>query len=427
MVFDKIEEISGYYVVEGPLKVKVLNGEAEITGRKLKPGEEAIVPLAKATLVESPSKAEVQLRGSGKVTKLESSTIPSEWKEVLDSLTDEIRTVFIVGSIDSGKTFFTTYLANKLLERGLKVSVVDCDVGQSDIGPPTTIGLGTLNNQVTFLDEVGLVSAYFIGSTSPAGHLLPMVVGTTKLVEEGKKSSDLVLVDTPGMVFGGPARAYQQYAIEALNPSLIIALQKSDELKHLITQFKALSYEVLELPSSKWVKQRDRSDRKVLRERAFSNYFSKKGISRKSIELNGVSLVGSFLGSGSEASRETVRIVESMIGCRVDYCEISRDSIIAISSRRIDKASYQRIREAFSDKIVKILARGFEKGIVVGLLGDKGRFLDIGVMEKLDLKAKKVTISTPLEEIDRVKAVKMGCIRLDDEYHEIERLEPGYI
>jgi len=34
---------------------------------------------------------------------------------------------------------------------------------------------------------------------------------------------------------------------------------------------------------------------------------------------------------------------------------------------------------------------------------------------------------TPLENFDGVKAIKIGYVRLDNEFHEVEKLEPGYI
>ncbi|MHC1628592.1 MAG: Clp1/GlmU family protein [Candidatus Nezhaarchaeales archaeon] len=424
----KTEDIAGYYIVEGPLRIKLIEGQLELTGKSLSINEEVVIPSAKATLMESPNGAKVEFRGGGAAIKLESSTIPREWIDFINSMPRKTYTVFTLGYIDSGKTFFVTYTANKLLAQELKVSIVDCDIGQSDIGPPTTIGLGVLNRQVAFLDEVHPISAYCVGSTSPAGHLLPMVVGTTKLVNDAKNMGGIVLIDTPGMVYGGPARAYQLYTVEAIKPDVIVAFQRGDELKHLTKQFKALGYEVVELPASPWVKQRDRGDRRLLRERAFYNYFSRKGMMKHTISLEKTAIIGSFIGSGCEASQEVIQVIESMANCKVDYCEISQDSaIVILSERPKNRDSYAKIRSAFTDKTVKTIVKGFEQGLVVGLMGEKGKFLDIGVMKELDVKNRRATITTPLRSIEEVKAIKLGCVRLNDEYREIERLEPGYI
>ena len=50
------------------------------------------------------------------------------------------RVTMVVGASDTGKTTLTAYLAGALAARGETVAVVDADVGQSEIGPPTTVG-----------------------------------------------------------------------------------------------------------------------------------------------------------------------------------------------------------------------------------------------------------------------------------------------
>jgi len=428
MSLERVEEVRGYCVLEGPLKVRLVEGEAEVTGKKLSAKEEVVIPLAKATLMEAPSGAKVELRGSGTLTKLDSSTIPKGWAELIDSIAKGPRVVFALGHVDSGKTFFVTYVANKLFERGVKVSIVDCDVGQSNIGPPTTIGLGVLEGQVAFLEEVPVLSAYFVGSTSPTGHLLPMVVGTAKLVNKAKGLSDVVLIDTPGMVYGGPARAYQLYAVEALNPDVVVALQRDRELEHLTRQLEALGYEVIELQASTWVRQRDRNDRRALRERAFYNYFSKRGVVSHTVSLDGVAVVGSFMGSGCAAPQEIVSVIESMANSKVEYCELSHDSVvIVLEERPSSRDFYANVREAFKDRTVRVVVRGFERGLVVGLMGERGEFLDVGVLKGMDFKGRRATVATPLRSVEGVRALKLGCVRLGEEYQEVERLEPGFV
>src|SRR2546422_11318686 len=54
----------------------------------------------------------------------------------------EARVTLILGTSDTGKTSLAARLAGALAARGDRVAVVDADVGQSGIGPPTTHGLG---------------------------------------------------------------------------------------------------------------------------------------------------------------------------------------------------------------------------------------------------------------------------------------------
>ena len=83
----------------------------------------------------------------------------------------------------------------------MSVGVVDADLGQSDIGPPTTVGLGRLCPPVERLADAEVLGLYFVGSTSPQGHLLPTVLGTRMMTEKALRLGlDRVIVDTSGLV-----------------------------------------------------------------------------------------------------------------------------------------------------------------------------------------------------------------------------------
>ena len=94
------------------------------------------------------------------------------------------RVILVIGETETGKTSFTTHLAGTLLGDHPSVAVVDADLGQSDIGPPTTVGLGRLRPPVERLADAEVVGLYFVGSTSPQGHLLPTVLGTRMMTEK---------------------------------------------------------------------------------------------------------------------------------------------------------------------------------------------------------------------------------------------------
>ena len=78
------------------------------------------------------------------------------------ALAAESRVMLVIGETDTGKTHFTTYLASALLSRGDAVAVVDADLGQSDIGPPTTVGLGRVRLPVERLADAEVVGLYFV-------------------------------------------------------------------------------------------------------------------------------------------------------------------------------------------------------------------------------------------------------------------------
>ena len=54
-------------------------------------------------------------------------------------------TVMLVGDTDTGKSTLSIYLANMAIRSGLLPSVIDGDIGQGDLAPPTAIGAANLN------------------------------------------------------------------------------------------------------------------------------------------------------------------------------------------------------------------------------------------------------------------------------------------
>lgn len=191
------------------------------------------------------------------------------WEEALREIVEERRrVVMILGAVDTGKTTLTAYLANELLKKGCSVGIVDADIGQSHIGPPTTIALGVPKEPFPTLDEVEPERMYFVGSTSPRGHLLPILTGTKLMVEEA--DTDFVLIDTTGLIRNA-GLALKTHKIELVDPDIILALQRGKELEEVLAPFSFKR--VLRLGVSSRVRVKGRGRRRALRERAFRKYF----------------------------------------------------------------------------------------------------------------------------------------------------------
>src|SRR5215510_11503725 len=90
-----------------------------------------------------------------------------DWRAALDALHDA-GVILFVGASDAGKTTLVAALASELASRGARVGIVDSDVGQSEIGPPSTVGLGEVAGPLTRPAEARLVALQFVGVSSPA-------------------------------------------------------------------------------------------------------------------------------------------------------------------------------------------------------------------------------------------------------------------
>jgi len=146
-------------------------------------------------------------------------------------------TVVALGGLDSGKTSFCRMCAAVAVRLGRTVAYVDSDVGQSTVGPPATIGLKFIST-VEDLEPERLARAdaiYFVGSTSPKGHMLPMVIGAMKLAEQARAASaDLIVVDTTGFIHGTQGQVLKLHKVEALRPDAVVGFQRGGELEPIL-------------------------------------------------------------------------------------------------------------------------------------------------------------------------------------------------
>ena len=145
------------------------------------------------------------------------------------------RVTLVIGGSDTGKTTLVARLASDLARRGHTIGVVDADLGQSDIGPPTTIGLGRVRAPIERLAQAEVIALEFLGVTSPARCMHQAADATARLGAHAFLSGcDRLLVDTCGLVEGDAGRALKRIKIARVAPDLVIALQRADECEAIL-------------------------------------------------------------------------------------------------------------------------------------------------------------------------------------------------
>ena len=182
----------------------------------------------------------------------------------------------VIGDSDTGKTTLVRDLANALVARGLTIAVVDADLGQSEIGPPTTIGLGRVAAPITRLADAEVLALRFVGVTSAARDPLATVAATRRLVDRARRAGlDRVIVDTCGLVRGELGRRLKQATIEALDPDLVIALERDAECEAIVAAYRGLSRpEIVRLAARAPARGRSADVRRRHRERALAAHFA---------------------------------------------------------------------------------------------------------------------------------------------------------
>jgi polynucleotide 5'-hydroxyl-kinase GRC3/NOL9 len=184
----------------------------------------------------------------------------------------------LVGGLDTGKTTLGRAIAYAGLEAGRTVAYLDADLGQKTVGPPTAVGLRILRDRADLeaeaLSHPDALS--FVGSTSPQGQLLPLVVGSGRLLLQARESAaDLVVVDTSGLVSGVYGQLLKYHKVELLQPDVVIGLQRGEELDPLLGIIQRFfATEVVTLPVHPEVRPRSVEERSRAREEALARYFA---------------------------------------------------------------------------------------------------------------------------------------------------------
>ncbi|ADY00460.1 GTPase or GTP-binding protein [Vulcanisaeta moutnovskia 768-28] len=358
---------NGTLIVEGPATITVASGQCEVLG----------YPVNGSLSVERFRVLPIFARGSctlsvsgGSVRYVDGSTIPSDWDELnLEGI------ALIVGDIDSGKTTLTTYLLNKHVIRGLSTCVIDADVGQSSIGPPGVIGLSCVGLPTPTLEDLHMMSGFFIGCNSPSQCIGRFIGGVSTMVREAfSRTPGLVLVDMPGWVGDGGIELIRN-VVDAVGADYVVSIGINLRLRSGV--------KVINVSRSKYVRPRDSDERRFLRNQALRRYLSGELVN-VNIELNKI-------------------IGNSVIECIVNNCGHYVIDNVAKVTRH--------------GSVVKVPSRLFNN-VFIGLVR-RGFLVGFGVIKEFNLKE---GIANALVTTDYFEEAVMGRLRVDPE--KLEEIEP---
>jgi polynucleotide 5'-hydroxyl-kinase GRC3/NOL9 len=199
--------------------------------------------------------------------------IPSpEWQSVLENLLTKKGTGIIIGSTDSGKSTFARFLIGKLLMQNLSVCLVDSDIGQSALGLPGTICMKCFRIPDD-LQNLIFEKMSFIGTVNPAKSIPSVIDSTKKISQICYDNAEVTLIDTSGLVSGEPGKLLKAGKIRAIQPDYVFALQRSDELEHILALFENMN--IFRIRISEGVKPRTIGHRTAYRKNKFTAYFNR--------------------------------------------------------------------------------------------------------------------------------------------------------
>lgn len=199
-----------------------------------------------------------------------------QWEGLLGELKKQKCTVLLIGATDSGKSTLVKYLVERLIKENIRVSLVDSDIGQSTLGLPGTISMKVFSNERD-IEDFRFEKMFFVGSVNPAKNISLMIDGSKRMVDICKEKSEISFMDTTGLISGEIGRALKIGKIRAIKPEHIIAIQRHDELEHILKLIGDIH--IHRFKASSMAKCRDREDRMRYRKKKFLDYFNESKVS----------------------------------------------------------------------------------------------------------------------------------------------------
>ncbi len=411
-------------LVDGPASVTLLSGQLEVLGAEFKTALKMVIREGKRVPFEVKEKAEFELLLSEKasVNEVEGSTIPRSWTEAADTILgqrDKPVTVMIVGGVDSGKTSFSAYLANKGLKAKRTIVMIDADLGQSDFGPPSTIGSCRVTKFIRDPFEMGAENVFFVGVTSPSGAVTKVIDGITSMKKRvTKRHVDILIINTDGWIEGEDAIRYKVVLAKEIRPDIVVGIQEQNELTFLLGALTETQNIAIE--SSPFARKRDREERKLLRELGYKKFL--KGAHVESFPITWVRISGIPLGTGMHPTRDRMNKIVEQIGTTPIYCEETPSTIfIALSHEQwADEEIVQNLEDTLKKK-VKVAWEGDEEGLLVALHDENESFLGIGIIQTINYRRRVMKVYTRVKS--RVASIHVGQVKLDRTGRELGQSE----
>lgn len=156
--------------------------------------------------------------------------------------------VMIAGDSDTGKSTLATYLSNVALRNGVRPCIIDGDIGQGDLAPPTAIGAAVISKPLTDLRDACATLYEFIGNTSPVGFEHLVIKKLKSILQRTMLLGDICIVNTDGYASGCGVQ-YKLMLANAIKPDMIVCLDNST----LVNAFKGDPWKVISARASNQV------------------------------------------------------------------------------------------------------------------------------------------------------------------------------
>jgi polynucleotide 5'-hydroxyl-kinase GRC3/NOL9 len=330
----------------------------------------------------------------------------------------------LIGGTDTGKTTFGAAAAKAAFAAGRRVAVVDADSGQSEIGPPGTLGLGFPEDPFVRLSDLKPRALAFIGSTSPPGFLLEWAIGVRQLTDRAKQlGAELVFVDMPGLVSGPVGCRLHQAVAEAVRPDAYVLFERNKELRAMRRGLPPGRLFRPEISPNAHAKSP--TVRALRRSKRFADYF--REAREWELPVDRGILRGGTLFLGRPLRPAALDAIQQNLAVRLIHVEHGIEGVRVVTAgppSPTDRAALSR--RLNSQKLLWLEAQRLT-GLLIGLLDQHGETAAVGCVKRVDFRRRTLRIVTPWLDPDAVGGFVWGIARVNPSGKEYPPLKRGEV
>ena len=351
--------------------------------------------------------------------------INSDWKRLAEKIVKPNQRVIVLGASDTGKSTFCRYLIDYGCHASLKVALVDADIGQSQIGPPTTVGMqryesphktdtSQLENSNSETDSDQNTDAlYFVGAITPQRNLLPILTGTRLMVDAALNSgAEFIVIDTTGYIYDGAASMLKQQKIDLIRPNHVVCIGRSKDLERIVGCYRDLNWlSVHYLHPHKLVRTKSSEARKRNRKVKFKEYFVDSELQQVPFQQIKGGRTPFF--NGRIANQKELEFLSGLSENDVVYAEWGQRTVSLITRRKLTQDSTKKLKDYLSLTHVAFETSSYFEERLVGMLNSSGVTVAIGLIEKVDYRNQELHVRCKTGIASDIKVLQIGEYKLD--------------
>ena len=360
-----------------------------------------------------------------------------DWRALASQVVKPQQIVLVIGATDAGKSTFCRFLADFALATGFKVACVDADIGQSRIGPPTTVGVKCFvprletqlpseqgpileNEQNRVESGIGFDGTadrlYFVGDVSPKGRFLETLTGIRLMVDSAREAdADFIVVDTTGYVHDPPAVILKQHKIELIRPNHLVCIGRSTEFEQITACYSQQAWlNIHYLLPHQNVRSKSSDTRSRYRKERFDTYFSESRVQQLPFEQIRGGRTPFFV--GRPANERELEILSGLAETEVYYAEWGNRTLCLIASKHLSTAAITHIKNYLSLRRVTVEVSTYFERRLIGLIDRTGNTSAVGVIEAVDFQKRELGIRCPFSNVgdaaEQAYAIQFGAYQL---------------